>query len=887
MRIHGPMILCLASWLGGVAQAQTRVAESPPWFDRSYQYRMRVHVETERSGWQVVPIHETALVDALNRIEEMRFDPNYFAYNHLRVLRENAAGSAVDVGNQAGFFLVPDGEPLFSVDGKEDRQDIQIPSAAGTRYLLEYVCDGGKEPLNPYTPTFRPGDKDRKHLHLASYEPALLAKENRRRESLILSGGGTLSFALQKPQLSKLDACRLRKVQVVFLAQFEAPGMHTLDLYYQPMGGHFLHIPRLRRPDLPNATARTVRVGPAEKLTGDTRYRLAANDAIEVWFGETTVKLTPNTPSPEEARPAICILQGANEKQSFQVVLGPKRPYRFAGVRATDLRNGDAAIPQDQIDFRRIDYVPIRKSSFITPVHYQGLIGDPLVPVAAQIVSPADGNLALWATVKTSADQAPGVYRGAIEIEIDARPPLALPLEVEVCSFALPEFSPLQSNLGGKFFVHKAENSRAMTDYHGVKESAEVRKLAAAHYDAMAENKFTPYNVAAYIDVGMKWSPPPMGCNQDGNGNFFRLHDWDFGAYNQALTRYVDALKVNSICIWHTNPTVCNRIALPGNKGLNAPPDLTPGQPIPASSAGITVAWDKSPDDPADLVEITQAQFDRLLLDYFRAVAKNLDEHGWLERAHILVDETHNDKRLLHFLRLLKSDPLTARIRVVCCIQDLTYFTNPAYQGLLDTYMPQIDENYNRWEPYYFSDYGIAPDWRKLACYVVVSSRTSIDSTGMSNRIVGLDLFHRGASFYHIWETAYYGVEDESRRHSPTANPWQDPITPWGNGVLCYFYPPRKSDFPAEPDYTVTPSLRVMTHREAVDDYEYARMLADLAAEGAQRGIKRRDVEAVLADIGKLFDERVSWSQNDAWHCELRQRMARAIVSLKEDLGAR
>jgi len=31
-------------------------------------------------------------------------------------------------------------------------------------------------------------------------------------------------------------------------------------------------------------------------------------------------------------------------------------------------------------------------------------------------------------------------------------------------------------------------------------------------------------------------------------------------------------------------------------------------------------------------------------------------------------------------------------------------------------------------------------------------------------------------------------------------------------------------------DFTITPSLRVMTYRESVDDYEYARILEDLLA---------------------------------------------------------
>ena len=68
-----------------------------------------------------------------------------------------------------------------------------------------------------------------------------------------------------------------------------------------------------------------------------------------------------------------------------------------------------------------------------------------------------------------------------------------------------------------------------------------------------------------------------------------------------------------------------------------------------------------------------------------------------------------------------------------------------AFKDLL-VYMPQNDENYNRWEKYYFTDYDIKPEREKLWNYAVSTSRLIIDSPGINNRIIALDIFNRGGS---------------------------------------------------------------------------------------------------------------------------------------------
>ena len=55
----------------------------------------------------------------------------------------------------------------------------------------------------------------------------------------------------------------------------------------------YLTIPQLRCSEMPKSFAKTdFQKSIAEKYYGNTRYKLVLNDFAEVWFAETTVKLT-------------------------------------------------------------------------------------------------------------------------------------------------------------------------------------------------------------------------------------------------------------------------------------------------------------------------------------------------------------------------------------------------------------------------------------------------------------------------------------------------------------------------------------------------------------------------------------------------------------------
>ena len=886
------------------------------WPDSFYQYRVPIDLYAETSGWNQIPLDEWQITEAINTGEQFKYDADVFAYEYLKVWDEG-------ISVEGGFCMIPEGDPLLvplpeptsdtpaamyeDIAGEltpPDPGDVAHLTVEPHRYhLLRYVAqDGGSSPAVDYEPVFPIGCPPRCHGFRISYEPRLLPCTRTEHQVLLLPDTDTVSLRLRGRGITKIESLALQKVEILLLAHLQRSGHNRLHLYYQPMCSHYLTVPDRWHDCQPLAKAKVSRISSAQKYLGATRYRVASDKQLDVWFADTTVKLTPDTPAPESWSQAVFVSSARNERQSFQLVLWPRIPFSFKQITVTALSLGDYMLPASQIDFRRLDYVPIRKSSEITPARYRGWIGDPLVPVVAARISPETGNHAFWVTIDVAADVVAGVYEGQIRVERAGADYLAVPIQLEVHDFALPEHSPFEADMGG-FHIHKSIDGGAVdSDYHGVHKKQDLQRLANAYFEEMARNKFTPKNAALYTEIGMRWDPPPEGYNIDKPENFFRLYDWDFTRFNLQLDHFINKLKVNQVTIYHTNPQISNVfVHLPGR-------DREQFQRTPIRHT-LAMGWqtfrettyvaygkidEKHPVYGQPVIEISRSQYDHLVLGFFRAIARNMDDHGWLDYATIMVDEMPNEPQLLHFLKLLKSDPLTAKIKVGACLQcvDYLYYREQvsedrfAFNGLLDFYMPELCENYNRWDDCFFEDYSIPRQRRKVIPYVITTSRSAIDAPGINNRLIGLDVFRRGGGGYLIWDTFVWDhpYGDRDRAHGVMGNPWMDPYTRHANGALSFFYPPRKDGYAAEPDFTITPSVRVMNFRKAVDDFEYAYILEKLIDTAQGQDLDVSEAAAVLADISRFFHNSVHWSQNDAWYLELRHRIAKQIVRLQARL---
>jgi len=203
-----------------------------------------------------------------------------------------------------------------------------------------------------------------------------------------------------------------------------------------------------------------------------------------------------------------------------------------------------------------------------------------------------------------------------------------------------------------------------------------------------------------------------------------------------------------------------------------------------------------------------------------------------------------------------------------------------AFNRLLDQYIVETQENYNFMDKHYFPDHDIKLTRTKLWPYFTTTSRVVIDAPGINNRALGLEVFNLGGCGWLCWASMMWDTIPRTK----TDNPWRDPWTGHGNGALAYFYPPDRNGVAPEPNWNIVPSVRVMTYREAADDFEYAWILENLIAQAEKQGVDASKAKAVISDIEKFFPATVHWSQNDAWFLELRDRIARAIVELQKDL---
>ena len=864
------------------------------WLDTFYQYRIPIVADAMQPGRQQVPVTPEQLTEAINRTEEMAFQPLFFDYNHLEIVQVDPAGHVLAERPDAGFHLITEGPELIDPERIGTQDTVEVPVEDGAYYLLRYSAEGaGIAPSHRFRPIFPIGHKLREYAYYVSHEPRMLPKALTDREQLILTDGTPMKLDLGGRWIKGLKAISLKRASIAFLADIDRPGRTYWMAYYQPNNGHHLTVPKLRCSAIPSQAMRIQQIGTAEKHLGDTRYRLLSHKRFTAWFAETSVKLTPDTPVPEESRPAIRITAAANEAQSFQLVLRPSGSFRFRDIQASALTGDRSSIDADHVSFYQVNYIPIVEPSYISPVRYTGMMADPLTEVTAAQVSPGEGNFALLVTVRVPADTPAGLYHGALRLTLDRSEAVDIPLDLEVYDFELPEFSPFRTSFGAPIVKATYPGEKTVADYHGISDKQDIRKLAHAYYDVMAANKFTPKSVHMFSEIGMSWTPPPDGFNADTPDNYFRLHDWDFSKLNQDLQHYIDELKVNAVGLVHTNPSVITMFKhLPGK-----PLDEYERRPPHVSMAwqffqeATHVGYDKREEDTYQ--EITRDQFNHLVLDFYRALAKNLNSHGWLDYAYIMVDETayRGYGVYLDFIRLLKSDPLTAHIKFAWCIQGPNAFNHKedpddeeyAFNNLLDIYVPETNENNHYWEKYYFTDYDVQPSRDKLWNYVTYTTRSAIDTPGVNNRATALEVFNNGGGGFLNWGSFIWDSRVHAEMH--TDNPWQSPYTRWSNGALSYFYPPRKDGPTEEPDFTIVPSLRIMTYREGVDDYEYAYMLEQLIQDAEAEGVDTSQARSVLADIERFFFSTVHWSQNDAWYLDLRDRMARQIGHLRKMLN--
>jgi hypothetical protein len=133
-----------------------------------------------------------------------------------------------------------------------------------------------------------------------------------------------------------------------------------------------------------------------------------------------------------------------NEKESFQVVVLPcEQDITGVRLRLADLEGPNGArFPAANLEAAVVGYVETRQAPPYGSAHV-GWWPDPILSFQTTADIAKGDAQAFWLRVRAAKDQAPGVYHGQLEVEVDGRTAFRFGLTVRVFAFCLPDSTPL------------------------------------------------------------------------------------------------------------------------------------------------------------------------------------------------------------------------------------------------------------------------------------------------------------------------------------------------------------------------------------------------------------------------------------------------------------
>ncbi len=253
-----------------------------------------------------------------------------------------------------------------------------------------------------------------------------------------------------------------------------------------------------------------------------------------------------------------------------------------------------------------------------------------------------------------------------------------------------------------------------------------------------------------------------------------------------------------------------------------------------------------------------------------------LKQKGWLDLAYIQIDEpqSRHFAGVCNWIRAFRQLPNAKDIKMFAFV-----YNGDCYDRLrdaVDILVPENNDHYNHVSPTAIAQW---PRDKEVWCYWTNTAHQWIDSPGLNARLWSPKTWWMGAKGMAVWAITLWWQEKDNLK---LENPWTNPYSTWGNGVLAYFYPPnpKGTDLP-EKDTTIVPSLRMVLTRDGIEDYEYAVILERLLGEAKRAGRQTDRAEAALSKMRRQFRTPVSWTLSEAHWEEARAAAAEAIEDLK------
>jgi len=732
--------------------------DNAEWADEFYQYRIPIEVTVSSAGLQQLPVTSDTIVNAINQIEDIDYSAKYFDYNNVKLVEYDDNGSIVDSDDSGGFYISYAGPELITngsfenetggvaaswswnyngnyevVSGQshDGSKCLRIVSSvlegdgginqalssitANTPYVFSYWC---KSEITDYgtNPSLLGGVVT--YLEV-SYFPYLRSKYWRQYKLAVNEPNSqSVSCRISRYHVGTMyfDDISFRQARYDLLINPANTGPKKYMLYYQPTETISRVLPERWLETVPATVAAVGSVGSAQRYDSIVKYSVYSDSSCDIWFAESTQKITPAMSAPALQKSGITIESARNERQSFQLVLNPKAALTIDTASISDLSTGGDTISAANHYVKIVDYAYMSRASRHAHSYIPNM-ADILEAFTPRTLNAGDTATPLWFTIIVDTNVVPGIYSGTVSVEVDAST-IEIPLQLKVHKFALPDRTTFRTAHGSSYWEYRATpNSTTVNEFHGCTTIADKEQLIQAYYDVMLDNRDCPYAPTSTYSplITYEYDTPPYGLNVEYPGNYFYLHDFDFSVLDAQLNYWVNTRHANSIMIG------------PKYAGYHATTHRFPDY--------FWVGWDY-PD--SSIAAITQGQFDKLIIDYWQEIAFHLITNGWIDYVYILFDETRTDwpssygygygyEKMKYFCELLQTNPFTAQLKIAHTINFQSAYvwkefpdteTDPSFKGLIDIWIPYNGEDhYNFYEPYYFTENGMDPEQEETWFY--------------------------------------------------------------------------------------------------------------------------------------------------------------------------
>ncbi len=532
------------------------------------------------------------------------------------------------------------------------------------------------------------------------------------------------------------------------------------------------------------ATGERIReLKPWDYLSRITGSRLREGKGISCWSESSGRKVFRGRPLPVDRAEALVIRTAANEAEAAQLVVTTQDDVDGVRVTGSALKSSatGATIAAESVRVRRVGYLMIDITT--DAMGARGRWPDPIFGQDAAGCRVKGGeNQPFWVTVKPPRGTPPGMYRGELTVSWQrggATESLAVPLEVEVFGFELPDRMTCETAFGcsiGRIFR-----------YHRVKSQEDRKTLVDKYMDVLSEHHISPYNPSPLVYPRVHWEKPDRK----------RPETWKLTMKWEAWDRAM-ALAFER---WHFNT-----FNFPLGGVLGSGSFISRCEP---SISGVSIT-----NNPA--------AYEMLVGTYLKEVERHLVERGWIDEAYIYwFDEPStadydfvmrgNDTLKRHaprLRRMLTEEPRNALVggpNLWCPL------TGSFYSEALETCRARGDQFW----------------W-----YITFSSmqplvNEHVEHSGVDNRLWLWQTWKERVSGILIWELCHWTTESvyTDRLQNPyedTMN-WSKSWRVWNSGEGRYLYPPTACFTTQDGPVLEGPvdSIRLEMLREGIEDYEY------------------------------------------------------------------